>query len=167
MCDPITIAAATFALGTTQAVAQHIGTNNIYEANRQASNYNFARETEAINRQDSQLQQERSQQAMDTAIATLKAQGDISASAGDMGLSGTSIARQINASMFGIGRQATTEEINFRNQRVELASSRTDAEIRRQSQINSKPRSSVGMLALGIGEAGLSATNAYKTAKKG
>lgn len=166
MCDPVSIGIATFALGTAQTVSTYVGMNQQYEANRQAANYNFAREREAINRQDSQLQQERSQQVLDTAIAGLKARGDISASAADMDLAPSSISHQLNAAMFGLGRQATIEEKNFRNQRTELSSNRTDAELRRQSQINSKAKSNVAMLALGVGNAALSGVNANNAAKK-
>lgn len=166
MCDPVSIGIATFALGATQAVATHVGMNQQYEANRQAANYNYAREQEAINRQYSQLQQEHSQQVLDTAITALKARGDISASAADMGLAPTSISHQLNASMFGLGREATIQDKNFQNQRVEIANSRTDAELKRQNQINSKPRSNAAMLALGIGNSALQGFNSYNGAKK-
>lgn len=167
MCDPVSIGIATFALGTAQAVSTHVGMNAAYEANRQAANYNYARDVEAANRQDSQLQQEHSQQVLDTAIAGLKARGDISASAADMGLAPSSISHQINAAMFGLGRQATIEDKNFSNQRIEIANSRTDADIKRQSQINSKSKSNAAMLALGIGSSALQGVNSYNSAKKG
>lgn len=166
MCDPVSIGIATFALGTAQAVSTQVGMNQAYEANRQAANYNYARDIEAANRQDSQLQQEHSQQVLDTAIAGLKARGDISASAADMGLAPSSISHQLNAGMFGLGRQATIEDKNFQNQRIEIANSRTDADIKRQSQINSKSKSNAAMLALGIGSSALQGVNSYNSAKK-
>lgn len=167
MCDPVTIGVATFALSAASTSLEHIGTNQAYHANKDAANYSYARDMDAIGRQDSQLQQERSNEAMDTAIAALKARGDISASASDMGLSSNSIVSSLNASMFGIGRSAVIEEKNFTNQRIELANSRTDAEIRRQNQINSKPRSGLLQLALGIGDAALSGAGATSSARKG
>ena len=73
MCDPVTIsAAALFALQAGSQVAGHIGTNQAYKANQQAANYSFARDTEAINRQDAQLQAENSERSFDTAIAIAK-----------------------------------------------------------------------------------------------
>jgi len=167
MCDPVSIGIATFALGATEAVSQHVGQNALYKANKQASNYNYAREVEAIGRQDSQLQQEHSQQVLDTAIAALKSQGAIAASASDMGLARGSILQQVNASMFGLGRDASAQERNFTNQRIEIANSRTDAELKRQNQINSVSKSNFAQLALGIGKAGVQAFGSYSAAKKG
>lgn len=167
MCDPVTIsAAALFALQAGSQVAGHIGTNQAYKANQQAANYSFARDTEAINRQDAQLQAENSERSFDTAIAIAKDQGAIAASAATQGLAAGSIASQLNAGMFGIGRQATAEDVNFRNQRQEVANSRTDAELRRQNQINSRPRSGALQLALGIGEAAASSYSSYQGAKR-
>lgn len=167
MCDPVSIGIATFALGATEAVSTHIGTNRAYEANRQASNYNYAREADAIARQDNQLQQEHSQQVLDTAIASLRSQGSIAASASDMGLSGGTLVQQINAGMFGLGREASIQDRNFNNQRVELANSLTDAELKRQNQINSMSKSNFAQLALGVSKAGLQAVGSYNAAKKG
>lgn len=169
MCDPLTIsAAAMFALGTAESVMTHVGTNQAYKANKEAANYSFARDTDAINRQDAQIQAENSERTFDTAIAIAKDQGAIAASASSRGgLSGSSIASQLNAGMFGVGRQATAEDINFRNQRTEIANSRTDAELRRQNQINSKPRSGALQLGLGIAKAGASAYQSYSSGKKG
>ena len=167
MCDPVSIGIATFALGSAQAITSHIGQNQAYKANEQAANYNYARENEAVMRQSVQLDKEQSESAFDTAIAGIRAEGDIVASASDRGLGSSSIAQQLNASMFGLGRQATIEDANFRTQRGNLASSRTDAELRRQSQINSKTKSGALNLALGIGGAGLQGFNAGNAAKKG
>jgi len=165
MCDPLTIGtAATLALSVGQQVLTHVGTNQAYKANQQAANYSFARDQEAINRQDAQLQAENSESAFDTAIAIAQDQGAIAASASTQGLAAGSIASQLNAGMFGVGRQATAEDINFRNQRQEIANSRTDAELRRQNQINSRPRS--GALQLAVGIAG-SAADAYSSFNKG
>lgn len=166
MCDPVSLGIATFALSATQAISSYVGQNALSKANEQAANYNYAREQGAINRQDVQLQEEHSQKVMDTAIATLAARGDISASASSMGLSQGSLASQINASMFGIGRNATIEDKNFTNQRIELANSRTDAELKRQNQINSQPRATTASLVLGLGKSALSGYNSYQGASK-
>lgn len=166
MCDPVTIGAITLALSSAQAVATHVGTNQAYAANEDAANLTFARETDALNRQQTQLDKERSESVLDTAISTLQAQGAIAASASSSGLSSGSLIRSINTSMFGIGRNATAEEINDRSRRQELATSRTDAELRRQGQINSAPRSSLLELGLNLGSSALQGYNSYSSAKK-
>lgn len=166
MCDPLSIGIATFALGSAQAVTSHIGQNQAYKANEKAANLNYAREQEAIGRQAVLVDKEQSETAFDTAIATAQAEGDIAVSASERGLGASSISQQLNAAMFGIGRQATMEDANFSTQRQNLAESRTDAELKRQSQINSKQKSGALSLVLGIGSAGLQGANAYKGAQK-
>lgn len=164
MCEPTLIAAATFALGATEAVSSYVGQNQLHRQATQTANYNFAREQDALTRQDTQLQQERSEAALDTAIATARAQGAISASASDFGTAPSSLAHQLNASLFGIGRQVTLDDINFRNQRRELQERRTDAEIRRQNTIAAHPSASSASLLLGLGKAGLGAYKSYRAA---
>lgn len=166
MCDPVSIGVATFALSSASAVMQHVGQNQAYEANRQAANLSLARDNDALNRQQVQLDQQRSENVLDTAITTLKSQGEIAASASSQGLASSSIVRSLNADMFGIGRQATAEQKNDLNQRVELANSRTDAQLRRQNQINSMRKSSLLELGVNLGQSALSGYNAYSGAKK-
>jgi hypothetical protein len=143
-----------------------VGQNALSSANEKAANYNFAREQEAIGRQDSQLQDEHSQKAFDTQLAQLKSQGAIAASASDMGLSRASIASQVNASMFGLGREASDEATNFRNSRNELTGQKVDSQLRRQNQINSQPRATTASLVLGLGKAAAAGANSYQSAKK-
>jgi hypothetical protein len=155
---------ATAALAVGQAVTTHIGTNQAYSANKQAANYNYANDLTTLGQKRVELDQARSENAFDTAIATAREQGRIVASATDQGLAPTSITQQLNSAMFGIGRQAMAEDTNDQNARIQLAQERTGADIRRQSQINSKPRSSGVQLALGVGQGLLSGANTYKSA---
>lgn len=166
MCDPLTIAAAaTLALGVGSAVTEHIGTNQAYHANELAANLNFAQDTNVINQKAVQLDQEKSETAFDTAITAAQAQGALSASAADMGLGAPSIAQQLHSDMFGIGRQAGVADLNDANARAQLAQEQKGAEMSRQSQIISKPRSSGLQLGLGVGKAALSAYNVGHPAK--
>ena len=160
MCGPAAVGAAAGGLAITEAVMTHIGTNQAYKANKQAANYNYANDRTNIGQKQVELDQEGSENAFDTAIATAREQGRITASASDQGLGSQSIISSINAGMFGIGRQAEVERINDQNSRIQLAQDLTGADIRRQSQINSKPRSSGAQLALGIGKGILSGVQA-------
>lgn len=166
MCDPVTIGAATLALSATQSVMTYIGTNQAYAANKEAANIDYAREQDALGRQQTQLQQENSEAAFDTALATLKAEGGVAASASSRGLAQSSVIRAVNSEMFGIGRQRTAEQQNFRARNVELANSRTDAAVRRQSRINSAPRSSILQLGVNLAGDALSGAGAYNNAKR-
>lgn len=166
MCDPITIGAATAALSIATTTVGYIGQGQAYKANETAANINYARDQDAAGRQQVQLDKKASENSFDTAIAQLQAEGDIAASATDRGLGTSSIVQSLNASMFGIGRQATAESINDRSARQNIAESRTDAQVRRQSQINSLSKPSSLSLVLGIGQGALAGANAYNGAKK-
>lgn len=166
MCDPVTIGIATAAIGVGQAVSSYVGQNQRAAANTKAANMNYAGQVGAINKQDAQLQQEHSEQSFDTALTQLKAKGDIAASAGDMGLSSGSLVSQVNAAMFGVGRQNAVEQTNFDNQRAQLASSKYNAAVARNNQIAQVPKASTASLVLGIGSAALQGDNAYNSATK-
>ena len=164
MCDPITIAAATFAVGAGQAVSGYFGAQEAYKANKQAANLSAAYQHDVIQQKSIQLDQEKSEKALDTAIATVRAQGQVAASASAMGVAPSSIVGAINADMFGIGRQAMADETNDRNARLQLSNELRGAEIERVSKINSVAKPGVLDLALGIAGAGLKGVDAYSTA---
>lgn len=153
MCDPVSIGTAALMALTT--VTEHIGTNQAAAATEQAANIDFARESDALARDQVSLDQEKSEKAFDTAITAARSKGDIFTFGADTGASSTSLAQQLNASMFGIGREATADDINDTNARVEIANRRGDAQVRRQSRINSAPRSSTLSLLIGLGTAGV------------
>lgn len=166
MCDPVSIGIATATLGTLSSISEYVGQNQAAKSNQEAANYNFAREREAIGKQGVQLDRENSEAAFDTAITTAGERGRIVASASESGLAPASISQQLNASMFGIGRNRTVEETNFTARRNSLADSRVDAAIKRDSQIASMPRASVASLVIGIGKSALSGANAQNAASK-
>lgn len=167
MCDPVTMAAVTFAVGAGQAVMSHVGQNQAYAANKTAANLNYAQDRQAVGAQAVELDQERSEKALDTAVSTVKAQGEVSASAADMGLSSGSLIHAINADMFGIGRQEMSDLTNDQNSRLQLSRQLEGASITRQTTINSMRKSSGLDLILGVAKAGVSAAGAYNSAGGG
>lgn len=164
MCPPV-IAAATSALAIGGEVMNYVGQNQLYHANMTAANLNYAQAKETADQKYVQLDQAKSENAVDTAITAAQAGGAIAASASDQGLGNQSIVGAINAAQFGIGRQATTEDINDSNARQQVSRDLTGAEINRQSQIAQHPHGSPIALALGIGKGILSGYNAGMAAK--
>lgn len=166
MCDPISIAAgATLLLGVGDAVMTHVGTNQAYHANELAANLNYAHESDILGQKAMQLDQEKSETAEDTAIATAQAQGAIAASASEQGLGAPSIAQALHADMFGIGRQQSIADLNDANARAQLANERQGAKITRESTIASKRKSSFLELGMGVGRAAASAYSVKHPAK--
>lgn len=166
MCNPVLIGVAVAALSVGSAVVEHVGTNQAYAANKQGANLNYANQREVIQQKAVQLDQEKSETAFDTAIATAQAQGSIAASASDQGLGAPSIAQALHADMFGIGRQQSLADLNDSNARAQLANERKGADITRQTTINSKPRSGAAQLGLGVGKGILAGFNAAGSAQK-
>jgi N-acyl-D-aspartate/D-glutamate deacylase len=164
MCDPLSIAAVTFAVGAGQQVSQYVGEKQAYSANKTAANLNFANQHDILQQKHIQLDQQNSENALDTAIATVKAQGEVAASAASLGMSSSSIVGALNADMFGIGRQYSAEQTNDQNQRVQLANESRGAEIARNSQIAAVAKPNLLNLGLGIGGAALKGASAYSSA---
>jgi hypothetical protein len=164
MCDPATLAAVTFAVGAGQQVSQYVGEKQAYKANKVAANLNYANQHDILGQKRIQLDQQNSENALDTAIATVKAEGEVAASAASLGMSSASIVGALNADMFGIGRQYSAEQTNDQNQRVQLANEARGAAISRESQIMSVSKPGLLDLGLGIGAAALKGAGAYTTA---
>lgn len=164
MCDPVSIGLATFAVGAAQQGVEFLGERQAYKANKVAANLNYANQSDIISQKRVQLDQEHSENALDTAIATVKAQGSVAASAASMGMSSASIVGALNADMFGIGRQAGAEQANDNNQRLQLANEARGAAISRESQIMSVAKPGLLNLGIGFASSALKGAGAYSTA---
>lgn len=167
MCDPLT---ATVVIGTALSVASagatYIGQNEAHAQATQNANLNYANKRDTISAQANQLDQQKSENAFDTALTSIQSEGTIAANASEQGLAPTSIAHSINASMFGIGRNATVEEKNDQNQRLQLGTNLQGAAIQRQSDIAKTPGGSLITLGIGTGKALVGGYGDYTKATK-
>lgn len=168
MCDPLTAAVIVSTVASIgSATVSYIGQNNAAAAAKTAANLNYAREVETASAQSNQMSQEESNQAFDTSLAALRAEGDIQAGASAQGLAPRSIAQQVNASMFGLGRNATIEGTNNKLRRNQLGNELTGAEITRQSTIAQTPKGNPLSLVLGVTGALAEGAKGVIKAKKG
>lgn len=166
MCDPLTAAVvASTVLSIATATASFVGQNEQAKNAKTIANLNYARESDAVGAQSRQQDQAQSENVFDTALAGIQAQGDITASASDQGLAPTSIAHSINASMFGLGRNASLEEKNANNRRLQLGTDLEGAGISRQASIAEHPKGS--LITLGLQSASAIASGAGTLAKAG
>lgn len=166
MCDPLTLGIATATLAVGQVAMQAIGQNQLADSTRQAANLNYAEASNTAQQKAMQLDQEKSQTAEDTAIATARSQGAIANSASAQGLGAASISSAIHADMFGIGRQQSLADLNDTNARAQLAQEARGAAISRDTAIASAPKASVLGVGVGLGSAVLSGFNSFNTAKR-
>jgi cell division protein FtsL len=151
-------------LAIGQAGATYVGQKQAYSSNVTASNLTAANEYNILEQKRVQVDQERSESALDTAIAAAQSQGRITASASEQGLSNTSLIQALNADMFGIGRQASIESANDQNQRNQLSNESQGVELDRRARIASVSKPSGLSLVLGIGQGALGGISAYQGA---
>jgi hypothetical protein len=164
MCDPVSIGVTTAALAVGTQVAGAVGQNKAAGANQTAANLTFANQQDTLRQQAVQIDQESSQKSFDTAITAIQSEGSIAASAGEQGLAPTSITQALNASMFGIGRQATADNVNADNERRQLTNQARGNDINRVSQISKVRKASTVGLLLGVGNGIMSGVNAGMSA---
>jgi hypothetical protein len=164
MCGPLAVGGLSALLAVGQTVSGYIGQKQAYNSNVIASNLTAANESNILDQKRVQIDQERSESVLDTAITAAESQGRISASASERGLSNTSLIQALNADMFGIGRQASIESANDQNQRNQLSNEKQGVELDRRSRIASVSKPSGLSLVLGIGQGALGGISAYQGA---
>lgn len=162
MCSPMLLAASTSALSIGQKFVQFQGQSQQAAAARTVAGLNFANRSNIVQQQSTQLDQERSEKALDSAITRVTTQGAISASASDLGYGSSSLISALNADEFGIGRIVAVDEVNDRNSRLQLSNELTAANIERVSTISRNPKPSKLALAIGIGQSIAGGASDYK-----
>lgn len=165
MCDPtgglLTMSVASALIGVGTAYTGFKAQQQMAVDNAAAANLQYAREREAFSARSSEMDQQRTENALDRAIEARAAEGRIAASGAERGLSGASIATQLNVADVGAGRAFAIDALNFDNAREQLSRDIVGADITRQSQIASVPKPSSASLLLGVGSGVLQGANTY------
>ena len=164
MCAPLIVGGLSAALSIGQTALGFVGQRQAFRANERAANLTAANERNILEQQRVQLDQERSETVLDTAIASAQSQGRISASASERGLGNASLIQSLNADMFGIGRQASTEEANDQNARNQLATQSQGITLDRNARVASVSKPSGLGLVLGIGSGVASGITSFQQA---
>lgn len=161
MCDPISLAAATTAVGSASSVLGFAGQNQAAQANKTAANLAYANTGNQVAVRGAQIDQQQSENTVQAMIDRVTAQGRISASASSMGGDAATTARTENAADFASGRSLSLEDVNSQNQRIGNAQTMTNAFYTRQSQENQVLPGNPLSLALGLAKAGLGGASAF------
>jgi len=162
MCDPVSLGIATAAMAATQSVASYVGMQQAYSANVEAANLGYANTQNSLMQENRQAGDKFSQQSLDSAIAAAKSQGQIANVESIQGGASSSVIQNINASMFGIGRQTAAEGANYADTREQIMQGNVDSQLKRESQINSVPQANPVSLILGLGSAAASGASTYQ-----
>lgn len=161
MCGPLAIAATTFAVSAASSIVGFIGQRQASEANERAANISFGQSENELGRRAAEIDAAEGQNTFNSIVERAQAAGRISASASDMGTGSATTTTLSSQSANEIGRSAAIDQLNSRNQRLQLGDMRTRAEFDRVSQINSVPRPRALSLVLGIAGAAASAGGTY------
>lgn len=161
MCDPVSLALITATIGIGSAVSSYTGQQQAYVDNVASANLNYAQRKEALSAEAAQGDAARTEDAVDREIESARASGHIAASISEQGLGNQTATQLVNTQAFESGRATSISELNFQNEREQLARSATGAAIERNSQIASVSKPSSLDLILGIGKAGMQGFSTY------
>lgn len=137
MCEPTTLAAATFALGATQAVTGYVGGKQAYEENARnaisAANTTYAYQQNKINQERAAAVSKN----ISNSIASLKQAGSVNAAAGEAGVHGLSIDALEGDVYAQGGRASEAIDQNYEFQRTAIIGEMEATKAKTQNQINS------------------------------
>jgi hypothetical protein len=165
VCDPLSLAAASTAVSGASSVMGFVGQGQAAAANARSANYAYAGTYDTEQQREAQIDQQQAGNTVQAAIDRTVAEGRVSASASSFGGDRQTAIGEVNSVANQNERALGTENINSENQRTQVATDLTGAELERQSQINRvQPESP---LALGVGLAGDAAQGAATYSKLG
>lgn len=124
MCAPALIAAVPALLSLGQSAAGGAGAAGPTKTNARLA---YAATSETINKQAAQIDAQQSENIFDNAVKSQQAQSSIVASASDSGVGPASLSHALNATDFGTSRDATLQDINSQNMRLQLGDELTAA----------------------------------------
>lgn len=186
MCDPVSMAVGTFALGATQAVMSNQAQAQQYEvgeamARRETERYQAnVKAAQAANREEHIQLNQREIQERDTlqeknraaAVEGAKARGRQAAATGESNVTGISVDNLLLDIERGPANDAVQREAGYMNtvqqlrEEMKAANSRAEARINSMKPgFNSVPAPSGAKLALDIAGAGMSAVGTYERAE--
>lgn len=136
MCDPLSLAAGTAAVAGASSIASFAGQGMAAGANARSANYAFAQNQDVESQRAAQVDQQQSENTVQSAIDRTQAEGKVSASASSFGGDRQTATGEVNAVANTNERALGIENVNSNEQRLNIANEGESAEISRQSQIN-------------------------------
>lgn len=173
MCDPVTLAAATFAIGTASAVTAYQGQQRAFDAqeamNKAATKNAIDAANQTYQATQTRMQQEVaavSTEKMNANIAAAEARATANTAAGESGVQGNSVSQLLASYYSKQGRYNEALDTNLQMNRQALTDSMDQTRFGTISTINSLPRGegpSFLDAAIRVAGSGLSAGSNYYT----
>jgi hypothetical protein len=171
MCDPVTLAAASLAVGTASAAASYVGQSQAADAQDKMNKEAAANAVTAANQNYQYTQQRMAQETaaastekLNSNLASAEARATAATSAGESGVQGYSINQLIGSYYSKQGRYTDALDTNYQMSRQGLTDSMDQTSNRTKSAINSLPnpqRPSFLDAAIRVAGSGLNAATDY------
>lgn len=161
MCDPVTMAVATFALGATTEVLGYAAQNQEAKAVQSAAAAAYKQDQTQISLRQIQEADAEAHQVNQQNLEEAKVVSKVQASASDANVAGVSVDNIVADVRRQAARNRETIKANTRMTVMQLEQERKGSRSRNQGRINAAPRPNPLSLVAGIGGAALSGYNAY------
>lgn len=168
MCDAISIAMT--ALSVVKTVADYQAANDAADAQTKAAEQQYAANMAALEEQQKQINQDAADKQSIRALEAMKERGRLAASAGEMGVTGNSVDKALQESLFNEGTDISMIEANRKNGVAQNTRNMDAAGVQMVSNINQANAGRGTLLGAGLGIGGAVVggynMNAQRTAAK-
>jgi hypothetical protein len=161
MCDPVSIAMGALSVGS--AFMQNRAASEAADAQNEAAQVQYADNMAALREQQLQINQSSSDQQSIRALEALRERGRLNAASGEMGVTGNSIDKALQESLFNEGTDISTIESNRKNSVTQNQRNMSGVGVQRAGNINQANSGRISGLATGL-QAGLGVAGAYNMA---
>lgn len=163
MCDPVSMAMG--ALSVMSTMAQASAANQAADAQSEAAQMQYRENIKALEEQQQQINQQAADQQSIRALEAMKERGRLNATSGEMGVTGNSIDKALQESLFNEGTDISMIEANRKNGVIQNNRNMSAAGVQYQSAVNTANSWRPSALATGlqIGTGVVGAYNMYET----
>lgn len=163
MCDPVSIAMG--ALSVAKTLSDYQAANDAADAQSEASRVQYEQNMAALKEQQAQINQDAADKQSIRALEAMKERGRLTATAGEMGVTGNSVDKALQESLFNEGTDISMIESNRKNAVTQNTRSMSGAGVQYASNVNSAEagRTSLVSAGLQIGAGVAGAYNTYET----
>lgn len=158
MCEPTSIAMAVIAIGS--AVMQAKAANDAADAQSKSAQRQYTDNMAALEEQQTQINQQAADQQSARALEAMKERGRLNATAGEMGVTGNSVDKALQESLFNEGTDISMIEANRRNGIVQNTRSMSSAGVQLGSNINQANSGRISGVVTGL-QIGTAVVGAY------
>jgi multidrug resistance efflux pump len=162
MCDAVSIAMGT--LSVVKSFTDYQASNEAADAQGRAARDQYESNMAALKEQQTQINQDASDKQSIRALEAMKERGRLNATSGEMGVTGNSVDKALQESLFNEGTDISTIEANRKNGVTQNTRSMSAAGVQYQSNVNQAEAGRTSALTAGL-QIGTGVVGAYNLAE--